>query len=174
MLSWQLQYRNKKFLKLCWDPQTSSSGACKGRTLHQVFFRLTEVPLLVELQRRRWAVVIVDAYKSAGISLSHSMFHPQPPSSPQTPNLTPWSQSRQWVGYSTVYNISNSLSSVWLGRLSDLFPSNYRLAGFLKWGFWRNNTFLSELKGKNRDIWPAAHTVNHTDRAQALSDALGY
>ena len=35
-------------------------------------FHLTEVPLLVELQRRRWAVVIVDAHKSVSISLSHT------------------------------------------------------------------------------------------------------
>lgn len=66
------------------------------------------------------------------------MFHLQPPSSPPTPPRLlspPWSRSRRWVGYSTVYNISNSLSSVWLGRLSAFSLAITGLQGFSNGAF---------------------------------------
>lgn len=46
----------------------------------------------------------------------------------------------------TVFQILSP--SVCFGSYRRPFRSNYRLAGFLKWAFWRNTTFLSELKGK--------------------------
>lgn len=96
------------------------------------------------------------------------MFHLQPSNTPR-PTPPHQSRSQQRVGYSTVYNISNSLSSVCLGRLSGLFPSNYRLAGFLKWGFWRNNNFLPELEGKKwRHLASSSYSQSHRPSSSSV------
>lgn len=164
----------KDFLKLWQVLQKVWSPNIRNLSLQNKLLFLLKAPLLVVLQRNPWAVIC-----KWGISLSclcklcficnHLRSLRPPHVSSPSPPVSTVSELLYCLQYFKFPLKCLAWQVVWP------FPySNYRLAGFLKLGFWRNNTFLPHLKGKKRDIWPAARTVNHTDRAQALSDALGY
>lgn len=128
-----------KLCRRCYYPPAKTRKTVFSLTIQkQLFFwsvKRENKPLLLLVREN----LRLFGYVSTTAALKHPLHLLCPP-------------SRLRVGYPTVYNISNSLSSVWLGRSCSPFPCNYRLVGFLKWGFWRNNTFLLKLKGKTKDI----------------------